>query len=260
MELHSAIRGIIKMQGQDFVLKPCFINALDDFNAFEQNPALKNVLRIAISDGYINKLIAFGDWNLKSQSLANELVRSYAVDQAICLYIFESMAYGLGYISKEPQFVSTQGVSNTPAPPSPKEDYLRKTPKDFAIMTNEEFTQYVRDVQDYLDSIVIVKGDWKKELGPQFTIFSEYSAYRHGDNHIRFRIEVNGQVLLIDYSWINFIGVLYDSRGRIVGRSKASLYKDKCPPFQVVETMFFDNNAYQTVADIKKVVFYWEKV
>ena len=260
MELHSAIRGIIKMQGQDFALNPCFINALDDFNAFEQNQALKNVLRIAISDGYINKLIAIGEWNLKSQQLSNELVRLYAVDQSVSLYIFESMAYGLGYISKEPQFVSVQGPSIAPIPPSPKDENIRKTPTDFVKMSNEEFTQYILDVQDYLDGIVEVKGDWKKELGPQFTISSVYSAYRHGDNHIKFRIEVDGQVLFSDYSWIDFIGVLYDSRGRIVGSSKASLYKNKCQQFQVLETMFFDNNTYKTVADIKKVVFYWEKV
>lgn len=45
MELHNAIRGILKMQGSDFVLDPRFLNALDDFNAFEQNNAFKNVLQ-----------------------------------------------------------------------------------------------------------------------------------------------------------------------------------------------------------------------
>lgn len=46
MELHTAVRGILKMQGRDFVNNPSFLNALDDFNAFEQNAAFKNILRI----------------------------------------------------------------------------------------------------------------------------------------------------------------------------------------------------------------------
>ena len=42
MELHTAIRGILRMQGQDYVFDPGFVNALEDFNAFEHNLAYKN--------------------------------------------------------------------------------------------------------------------------------------------------------------------------------------------------------------------------
>lgn len=63
MELHTAIKNILKYQGEDFLLDPKMINALVDFQAYEQHPALKNIFRALHQDGYVAKIKNAGAWN-----------------------------------------------------------------------------------------------------------------------------------------------------------------------------------------------------
>lgn len=259
MELHTAIRGILKMQGQDFATNPGFINALEDFNAFEQNPAFKNVFRIIVSDGYMGKLLGIGAWNLKAQGISEEIVRLYAVDKFICSYIIESLAYGLGFTSETPQFKASQGAPATPPPAPPKASKLDKTQKELAKMDEDDLIQYAHDAQDYLDNIIEIKGDWKRELGPSYLISSDFDVDCDGENQIQFRIEINGHLSIRDYSWIEYIAVLYDHRGKIIGRIDASQFKNSSKSFQVLETHSVDNRSYKTVSNIERIVFYWEQ-
>ena len=56
MELHIAIKNILKYQGEDFLLDPKMINALIDFQAYDQHPALKIIFRALHQDGYVKKV------------------------------------------------------------------------------------------------------------------------------------------------------------------------------------------------------------
>lgn len=259
MELHTAIRGILRMQGPDFVSNPGFVNALEDFNAFEHNPAFKNVLRIIIADSYCDNLLKIGTWNLKAQGLVNEIVRLYAVDQEVCSYTMQSLAYGLGFTNDTPTFAPANNSPASPKASSPKADSLNKKQKELASMEEEDVAQFIQEGQDYLDSIIEFKGDWKSELGPQFKICSDISVDGDGENWIVFRIEVNGRISLRDYDWIDYFAILYDQRGKIVGRLQTTQFKERSKSYQVLETDRISNKAFKTVSDIKRVVLYWEK-
>lgn len=260
MELHNAIRGILKMQGSDFVLDPRFLNALDDFNAFEQNNAFKNVLRIILADGYAGKMIKIGAWNSKVQSFIDDLVYRYSFDRAVTAYIIESLAFGLGYSSDEPFFIASQPSSNVHNTFQHNRDYLDKKQSEYRSMTDDERNQFIADVREYLDSIVEVKGNWEKDLGAKFKINSEFHIYGSGNNPIYYNIEVDGNITLQEYSWINFIGAFYDDKGRILGNVKASHFKKVPKSFEVLHTGSIDCNEYLSVANISKVVFYWDIV
>ncbi len=257
MVLHTAVRGILKMQGRDFVNNPAFINSLDDFNAFEQNGAFKNVLRIIISDGYAGKLLAIGSWNLKAQGLTDELVRSYAVDPTICAYVIESLAYGLGYIGNEPSYSTSQTVPNSSS--SFKSSKFDKRQKDLADMDEEDLTEYIFDVQNYLDSIIEIKGDWERELGARFSIGSVYTVDHNGWNCIKFRIEIDGKISIRDYGYIEFIGVVYDNRGKIIGRCEGNHFKTNQKKYEVIEAGYIENSAYRIIANVSRIVFYWNQ-
>jgi hypothetical protein len=261
MELHTAIRGILKMQGQDFATNPGFINALEDFNAFEQNEAYKNVLRIISQDGYIPKLISIGAWNIKAQQLVTELVSRYSFDSSICGYILESLAYGLGFCnvinlpsaSGQGQQSSTNTKNN-----SITRSALAKSKKQLERMSEEERNQYIYDAQDYLDGIIEIDGDWRKDLGAQFTITSSVTLLSDGDGWIEFRIEIKGRIDFKDYNYIDFIGIVYNEKGRVIGRVHATKFDSNKKRIEVLETRSLDSKEYKDISNIERVVFYWD--
>lgn len=245
------------MQGQDFVNSPAFISALDDFNAFEQNPAFKNVFRIILSDGYIGKLLGFGAWNYKAQGLTDEIVRLYAVDKSICAYMMESIAYGLGYLTGPPTYSPTTNNPSKPATSAPKPSGLNKSHKDFTKMDEDAISLYIRDSQNYLDQIIEIKGNWEEELGARFKINSHYTVSTNGWNCIQFRIEIDGRISFPKCSYIEFNVVLYDETGKIVGRNYVTYWKKRAKSFEVLETLSIDHTEYRTISNIAKAVFYW---
>lgn len=246
------------MQGQDFATNPGFINALEDFNAFEQNTAFKNVFRILIIDGYVGKLLGIGTWDLKAQSIANEIVTLYGVDRSICTYLMESLAYGLGLINNPPVFCPSKNNSSNPKPSKPKPTSLNKSHKDFSTMNEDDISLYIRDAQDYLDSIIEIKGNWEEELGAKFKIYSYYVVSTNGWHCIKYRIEVNGKIKIPKSSYVEFVVVLYDEFDRIIGQNHGTYWIKQANQFEVVETMSIDHTNYRSVSNIAKSILYWK--
>ena len=216
------------MQGQDFVFNPGFVNALEDFNAFEHNLAYKNVLKIVIQEGYATKLMNIGNWDIKAQQLSADAVSKYAFDSTICEYVIKSLAYGLGLCkdipSPNPQSSGKGGVTGS----------------------------------YYLDGIIEMEGDWKQELGASFSITSSVTFYDDGDGRVRFRIEINGKIPFNNRNYIEFVGAIYNDKGRIIGRVDVTKFESNHKRLEVLETDWIDAKEYRDISRISKVVFYWD--
>ena len=262
MELHTAIRGILRMQGQDFVFNPGFVNALEDFNAFEHNLAYKNVLKIVIQEGYATKLMNIGNWDIKAQQLSADAVSKYAFDSTICEYVIKSLAYGLGLCkdipSPNPQSSGKGGVTGSSGPTQNVKN-LSKSRKEIERMSDEERDQYANDAQDYLDGIIEMEGDWKQELGASFSITSSVTFYDDGDGRVRFRIEINGKIPFNNRNYIEFVGAIYNDKGRIIGRVDVTKFESNHKRLEVLETDWIDAKEYRDISRISKVVFYWDE-
>lgn len=115
MELYIAIKNILKYQGEEFLFDPKMINALIDFQAYEQHPALKNVFRILHQDGYVGKVKDAGEWNDSLEQILYEIERDYAIPRDIVEFTLKSVSLGLGYSCILPQ-LSLNNQKNTSAP------------------------------------------------------------------------------------------------------------------------------------------------
>lgn len=96
MELYQAIRNILKYQGEQFLLDNNMVNALSDFNAFEEHPALKNIYRVLHNDGYIKNVYQQNGWNAHCKKMVVEIERNYCFPQELTEYTLLSVCFGLG--------------------------------------------------------------------------------------------------------------------------------------------------------------------
>lgn len=252
MEFHEAIRNILKYQGQGFLLDPKMADALVDFQAYGFDPALKNIFRILQADNLIAKIAECGTWDKSCDQLVYEVERDYAFPLPLVEYIFKSVAYGVGALSA----VSTPGFqAKTPNKPKPTQKGLNLTCEDLDRMSNKAVNAYKEKCEQYLDSIIELKGDWS-ELGAKVNISSLYQIYSN-DTMIRINFEVEGRITVEKTSFVEFNFVLFNHAGKILGKSLGLLNNPKSP-YALVQTDSIDELSFKTVGNIARIVVYWD--
>lgn len=92
MKFKDAVGTLLRKLGSDYILDSRFVYALADLNAFEDEPAQKNLLRMLVMDGYTQKLYNIGCWNEKAKMLMTEIVRLYGFDTQLVSGVLKSIA------------------------------------------------------------------------------------------------------------------------------------------------------------------------
>ena len=103
MELHKALRNIIQTDGPEILKEVRLVNILDDFQAYQDIPASKYILRAIIVDGYSSKLLAIGRWNREAEALANKFSSVTGFIPESVTLIFQSISYGIGWTTNNPE-------------------------------------------------------------------------------------------------------------------------------------------------------------
>ena len=109
MELHKAIKVVIKSKGVDMICNPQIINYLLDYQAFKEKPATKLILRAIIDSGYAENILALtsdkNGWEMKFKQYQHEFIDSCGYKEELAAYVFDSIAYslGLGAANVEPE-------------------------------------------------------------------------------------------------------------------------------------------------------------
>lgn len=108
-KLHEAIRDIITQQGKDIIKDVRLVNILSDTVSFDDMPAAKTILRDILRSGYGSKLLELGDsgtgWQLKAKAYTTELVNAHGYRTDIVGYLFNCLAYGMGWIDTVCDFI-----------------------------------------------------------------------------------------------------------------------------------------------------------
>lgn len=103
-KLHEAIRDIITQQGKSVIKDVRLVNILSDTVSFDDLPAAKAILRDILRSGYGGKLFELGDngngWRLKVKSFTTELANDHGYRTDIVEYLFNCIAYGMGWIDR----------------------------------------------------------------------------------------------------------------------------------------------------------------
>ena len=69
MELHTAIRNIVNLSGNDILKEKRVVNILSDFNAYEVLPSAKFVLKNIIEEGFMTRFLELKEWSLECDKL-----------------------------------------------------------------------------------------------------------------------------------------------------------------------------------------------
>ncbi len=237
MELHLAIKNILKYQGEEFLLDPKMINALTDFQAYEQHPALKNIFRILHQDGYIKKILSVGKWDVSCDQIVFDIERDYSFSLNLVEYTLKSVADGLGYNCQIPSISEQKDNSSKPQPKI-------SAGKTWSKMSEIEKV-------NFLESKIEFKNDTFIQNNLTLKNFSVSNVYKNGKEYsFEFGYELINTGKTKDLLELCF--AIYDEHGKL--RATDSEYI-----FQEIQGFFTDSTTlYLTFPfrDIDKIIIY----
>lgn len=245
MELHRALQHIIQTEGQDILKETRLVNILDDFNAYQDIPASKYILRAIIAEGYTNKLLALGKWDNNAEMLSQKFSAMTGFVPESVSIIFQSIAWGLSWVNSvnQSQSRNSQNQQKQPQPKSPQP--FRPTiqsgwRKD---MTEDEKEEYLFSLMEY---------DNSKES--QLHVKLENLSFEVNEDE---EIEITCEYMRIGkipdkYAWLHY--ALYDLRGRMkntgVLGSMTNEESNPKPDYLLVRKPL--------ASQISKIRLYWE--
>lgn len=195
LKLNEAIKYIIDQDGDEAILDTKIVNILSDLHAYNERPSAKYVLRAMISEGYSRKLLSLGRWNVKAQRLESLFVNATGFQADLVDFIFQSVAYGLGW--KSTIDFSENNQSKTTHNLSRQHGKIQKPTDKF----NAE------KWENYLESLIEWKIDFKKRLGADCNI----SITVNEDKHFSVFVDLEGKS---DNSVTIYVSI-YDEKGKM---------------------------------------------
>lgn len=221
MELHKALRNIITTEGQEILNDLRLVNILDDFNAYQDIPASKYIIRAIIADGYTSKLLKIGKWDNNAQLLTNKFCASTGFNEESAWNIFQSVAFGLDWISiYTPMQSKTGSKSNNGAS---------------ILISNSEFSCMTQLQQEsYISGLIDVDLNIESKLGISIRANASIKAPT-----LYINVEATGE-LEQKYS-ISFFAAVYNREGQMKGLRKIMIFNDQ-PILSSVccSSVFFD--------------------
>lgn len=246
MELHKALQHIIQTEGQDILKETRFVNILDDFNAYQDIPASKYILRAIIAEGYTTKLLALGKWDNNAEVLSQKFSAMTGFIPESVSIIFQSIAWGLGWVNSFNQNQSRNGENQQNQSQSRSPQPVRPTiqsgwRKD---MTEDEKEEYLFSLMEY---------DNSKES--QLHVKLENLSFEvNEDEEIEITCEFQriSKIPGTGFAWLHC--ALYDLRGRMKYSNSIGCIENKDPKLKPIWDKWYKPLASQ----ISKIRLYWD--
>ena len=262
MTFQDAIISVINDFGKDILTNASLLNFLNDYNAFDESKSFRIILKNLVSEGYLDQMLLIKNWDSSSLQLTTRFVENTGFKEDKAEYVLNSLAYALGISSSKVDFVQSgkqQSQPNQNPLPNKKQStannsVLSLTSSKLENLSDDDKIAYKEEAEIYLDNILQIKGDYKRELGANLTITSDYDP---SDNAFRYRMEIDGLITAKhDYN-VTFKFVIYRSDGRAVETVEIYCEKSK-RNYRVLESSWVLEKAHKTIGNISKVVMYWE--
>lgn len=173
MELHTALKNIVNLSGTSILKEQRLVNILADFNAYDDIPSAKFIIKTIIDEGFMEKFLANGKWDMNCNKLIDQFVAMTGVAKDNVNYVFESLGVSLGW--------------NCNAP------LIHTVKQSFPFKLNSNLS----DIEKHLASIVEVCNGASLS---GFTLANP-SVGKRSDNEIIVGCEVNGKFKGRDYKY-----------------------------------------------------------
>ena len=111
MNIHLKIRECVNKKGAEIIVSNMLIGMLDDELVFDEVETIpyKKILRNVIKEGYAQKLLNLGAYTPDVNFLASQYANMNFMQETPVQYVFDCLAYGLGWTDKEPSVGGSQG-------------------------------------------------------------------------------------------------------------------------------------------------------
>lgn len=206
MELHKAIRNIVETDGKEIVKDVRLVNILSDFRAFDAIPASKYILRAVIADGYAQKLLAIGAWNSQSENLFSQFVTTTGFQSDYTLMVFQSLAYGLGWVNQWTQPKSSPVQNQQPMQGASSPRPIKK------LTTKEQREAHLLSKVEFLTNL-------QQETGLEMNNLS-FEMYDENESKcFNFNFEIKGKAKI---GRVDLYAVFYDVKNKI--RAKENIW------------------------------------
>ena len=211
--LNNAIDYAIKEFGEKVVTEERFISILCDYHGFDENQSAKYILRNAFNMGYLDKLVAAKNDNLKISSIISDFSKITGFRQELVCSLFLQLVSSLTIIP-------------------PKRTYQPwQVPVIFLIDASDEMSgNKIRSLNDLMENIISILSDFdKKELYSKVKI----SCITFGDDAVWTDKSAKG---LPEFVWKGIVG-----KGKCnIGKAFQLLKKDFKLFFNDVNHKLFD--------------------
>lgn len=259
--LHYAIREIVSHEGTDVIKEMRFLNILDDYKAFILKPSLRFVLSSIVAKGYAEKILNMGEPSIEINSIVHQFLQRTGFQLSLINTVFQNLLWGLNYINsiESKDVIEIQSVM--------KDDREKVSSK--LTLGYEEINskgqlfekQYTKECENYIDSLVVMKGDWDK-LGAFFKLSSKYLVYGNCAR-LAFNLEICGKIKNIlkncEIGGIDINIILFNMYNRLIGKLCSRIYKDTFKnEYRNLCIGAIDESDFKYIGNISRVVMYWD--
>lgn len=265
MELHQALKHIIKAEGQDIVTDLRLVNILNDLNAYQDIQGSKYMVRAIIDDGFALRFKQVGALNASANDLIRTFYSTTGFNADSVTKIFHSFAFGLGWINSMPTAVpapSAPSPAPQPAPSRPKPSrsnangsQLNLTESQLDNKSEKFKHQYAHDAESYLDRIITICGEPEKDLGVRLSANVSFDADL---NTFNINLEFVGGIAK-QREWLYFDVVMKSVAGKIMAKQQVILDPKAGKRKYFVEQVYMAQEDFRRVCDIAEILIYWKE-
>lgn len=238
MDLHLALKNIIQTEGENIIKDTKIIHILNDFNAFQNIPASKYILRAIIADGYAEMILGLSKWDDKADAIVNKFANSTGFVIISVEQIFRSLAFGLGIIND----INVNSNTKTNNSSNSNNTQTQQNATGWRPnMTKDE-------KEDYLVSLIDFNHEKEKELG---VTARNISCSIETSKEFTLYAELRKSKPLSD-TYVDLNVVIYDLNGRIKTRDSIAIF-DKSNSTTIGECYI-----EFPIKNIGRIYLYWE--
>lgn len=96
------LKALVEEKGNNILMNPYIVNMLSDYQALQNQPAIKGIMRALQNQGYMNILIDTNIWEIDSKSVSSRFAYENGFQEDLVSYIIKSLGYAMSKESAIP--------------------------------------------------------------------------------------------------------------------------------------------------------------
>lgn len=107
------LKTLVEEKGNNILLNPYIVNMLSDYQALQNQPAIKGIMRALQNQGYMNILIDTNIWEIGSKSVSSRFAYENGFQEDLVSYIIKSLGYAMSKVSAIPSLFHKEITQKT---------------------------------------------------------------------------------------------------------------------------------------------------